>query len=85
MIWAPPPFDSSLYAHSHGYEYPSYDAPRYPDMRPRIQLPPVYDFRDERYMHDFAPQPPQSPPSNQIGMTLNSVPAFARMGAYNGQ
>jgi hypothetical protein len=57
----------------YSYEYPSYDAPRGFDTRQYIPLIPAPDFRIQR-------RPP--PPSNLLGLTLNSMPAniTARMG-----
>jgi hypothetical protein len=78
----PPPYQRE-------YAYPSYDAPRYPDMRPPVGLTPLspgmLDFRMQRFIHDWAPPSP-APPSNLIGMTLNSLPADvrARMGGMGG-
>jgi hypothetical protein len=62
------------------YRTPNYlDAPRYPDMRPPINLMPMPpNFHNERYQHDYAPQPPPAPA--QVG----SVYSPLQVGAVSG-
>jgi hypothetical protein len=80
-LFATPPPDVTVRQHASPYQI---DAPPYDPSRPPIPLPPVYNFRDERYIHDTTPFPPPIaplPPANltslsplQVGAVSGGVP-----------
>jgi hypothetical protein len=66
MLEVNPPIDVTVRLPKTPYQL---DLPPYDASKPNVPIPPVYNFRDERYIHDTTP-PPLTPPPNQSGGQL---------------